>query len=568
LLPLTRHLKAPTRPPRTDRLTAQVMFCIDDREESMRRALEEVDDSIETFGAAGFFGCAMDYVGIDDARFAAFCPVVVKPVHAVQEQAVPGQEEIREKRRTLRRWWSRWKRGLHVSSQTLVRGSISTAVLGFISLFPLVLRVLSPLTYARLAHWLSDRFFPEPRTELRFMREDAESREATSGLLRGFMVPEMVDRVAGVLGPAGLQGGHARLLLVLGHGSSSLNNPHESAYDCGACGGRKGGPNARLFALMANHEGVRRGLRERGISIPDDTRVVGGFHDTCTDDVILYDLEALPASHAGDLARVSDALEQARALNARERARRFEAADRQMDPAAALRHVCGRAVHLGEPRPELGHATNAVVFIGRRQTTKGLFLDRRAFLVSYDRRSDPDARALLELLEAAVPVCGGINLEYFFSRVDNEVYGCGTKLPLNLTGLIGVMAGMQSDLRTGLPWQMVEVHEAVRILMVIENDPDVVLATFRSRPMLNEFLENRWIRVAALNADTGEVRMYRGAGVFETVSGDEVGLPLARTSAEYYGGELWDLPVAAIRPAPVSISVSASTSAAPSGVLA
>jgi len=553
LLPLIRHLKEGAGSPRTHRLTAQVVFCIDDREESMRRALEEVDGSIETFGAAGFFGCAMDYVGIDDGRFAAFCPVVVKPVHAVREQAVPGHEALGQKRRTLRRWWSRWKRVMHVSSQTLVRGSVSTAVLGFISLFPLVWRVLSPLSYARLARWLSEQFFPEPRTELRFMREDTESREATTGLLRGFTVPEMVDRVAGVLGPAGLRVGHARLLLVLGHGSSSLNNPHESAYDCGACGGRKGGPNARLFALMANHEGVRRGLRSRGICIPDDTRVVGGFHDTCTDDVILYDLEALPASHGGDLDRVSESLERARALNARERARRFEAADRQLGPAEALRHVCGRAVHLGEPRPELGHATNAVAFVGHRQTTAGLFLDRRAFLVSYDHRADPEARVLAELLNAAVPICAGINLEYFFSRVDNEAYGCGTKLPLNVTGLIGVMAGTQSDLRTGLPWQMVEVHEAVRLLLVIENEPDVVLAAFRSNPMLNEFLENRWIRVAALNADTAEVRMYRGGGLFEAVSGEDVGLPWARTSAEYIrGGELGDLPVAAIRTAPAS----------------
>jgi hypothetical protein len=37
--------------------------------------------------------------------------------------------------------------------------------------------------------------------------------------------------------------------------------------------------------------------------------------------------------------------------------------------------------------------------------------------------------ALERVLQAAVPVCAGINLEYYFSRVDPTGWGCGTKLP-------------------------------------------------------------------------------------------------------------------------------------------
>ena len=61
---------------------------------------------------------------------------------------------------------------------------------------------------------------------------------------------------------------------------------------------------------------------------------------------------------------------------------------------------------------------------------------------------------LAGILAAVIPVCGGINLEYYFSRVDNTVYGCGTKLPHNVCGMLGVMNGIDDDLRTGLPSQM------------------------------------------------------------------------------------------------------------------
>jgi uncharacterized protein YbcC (UPF0753/DUF2309 family) len=546
LVPLARHLShSPPPSPGTGRLAAQVIFCIDEREESLRRALEETDPDIETSGAAGFFGCAIDYAGIDDACSAALCPVVVKPAHEVREVPLDDHAGVHARRRSLRRAWAALARNSYVSSRSLLRGWFSTACLGFLSVFPLTFRVLRPLGYARLMNRLNDLFLPQPLTELSFMRDDASGQEATAGLMAGFSTAEKADRVASVLGPAGLHQGHARIVAILGHGSTSLNNPFGSAYECGACGGRRGGPNARLFAAMANRPAVRTALRERGISIPEDTWFVGGYHDTCSDAVQWFDVAALPEGHRADFQRLCHSLDRARTLSAHERTRRFEAADPDAEPEEALHHVEERSEHLGEPRPEYGHCTNAVCLVGRREKSRGLFFDRRAFLVSYDAVRDPRDEALARVLGAVIPVCGGISLEYYFSTVDNEGYGCGTKLPHNISGLVGVMNGYQGDLRTGLPLQTVEIHEPMRILFVVETTPERLMKVVRANRELTEFVDNRWIRLATMDPDDGHIEVLR-SGHFEPLTGDEEPLLSAATSRQFYQGRRDHLPMARI----------------------
>jgi uncharacterized protein len=522
---------------------AQVFFCIDEREESMRRALEEADPRLETFGAAGYFGVAVDYKGIDDPHSAAFCPVVVKPEHSVVEQPKPEDTALLESRRRRRRLLGLLMRNSFISSKTLMRGWLSTSALGLLSAVPLIGHLLAPRRYALLRDWLNREFLPAPRTELTLMRNTTQSQSAVAGLLTGFAPEEKTARVASVLRPAGLVGGFARLVVILGHGSTSLNNPHESAHDCGACGGRRGGPNARLFAAMANRPEVREGLREQGIDIPADTWFISGYHDSCSDDVELFDLDAVPSTHRLDLESMRNSLDQARAQNALERVRRFETCAPDADAEGALRHVEERSEHLAQPRPEYGHCTNAVCVVGRRNLTRGLFLDRRAFLVSYDADQDPDDHSLSALLAGVVPVCAGISLEYYFSFVDNDRYGCGTKLPHNVTSLMGVMDGHASDLRTGLPWQMVEIHEPVRILFVVETTPQRLDNVIHASASLKQLVKNRWIRLATIDPRSGRVHMLRDGG-FEEFTEALERLPVALSSHEWYAGKIQHLAMA------------------------
>jgi uncharacterized protein YbcC (UPF0753/DUF2309 family) len=525
------------------RPAAQAFFCIDEREESIRRALEEVAPDVETFGAAGYFGVAVDYKGIDDAHGAALCPVVVKPRHKVREQPKEEDSALLETRRWRRKVIGLIMRNSFVSSRTLVRGWLSTTALGMLSAVPLIGNLLAPRRYAQLRDRLNRAFLPEPRTELMFMRNTTREADAVTGLMAGFTPSEKAERVASVLRPAGSSSGFARLVAIVGHGSASLNNPHESAHDCGACGGRRGGPNARLFAAMANRPEVRDQLRQRGIDVPPDTWFVGAYHDTATDSMDFYDVDLVPESHQPDVERLREALDQARVKNAHERSRRFESCSHDASAQAALRHVEERSEHLAEPRPEYGHCTNAVCIVGRRSLTRGLFLDRRAFLPSYDAAQDPTDSSLAALMAAVVPVAAGISLEYYFSFVDNQRYGCGTKLPHNVTGLVGVMDGHASDLRTGLPWQMVEIHEPVRMLFVIETTPERIMKVVNASPSLRQLVENCWFRLATIDPSTGAVHVRRD-GEFVEFHEPLERLPVACTSAEWYTGKLQHLPMA------------------------
>ncbi len=486
----------------------QAAFCIDTREESLRRYIEEVAPDAETFGVAGFFGVPIYFRGISDANFSTLCPIVVRPKHWVLEEPTYLFEQEHQRRARARQVIGTATHRLHVGSRGAAGAALLTFGFGVLATIPLVFRVLFPRLTARIRR-RATQFVQAPQlTRLRLERAAEVPGPELSRI--GFTVEEMAAVSSRTLRDMGLTSNFSRLVFFFGHGSACLNNPHKSAYDCGACSGGMGGPNARAIAMMLNDPRVRQLIAADGhVQIPSDTHFIGGLHNTCNDTFSYFDLDLLPFTHREEFNAVRETLESAAMLNAQERARRFESAPLTLTPQAAHRHVEGRAEDLAQTRPEYGNSTNAMAVVGRRSRTKGLYLDRRSFLVSYDpTQDDAEFTTLGRILSAVVPVCSGINLQYYFSRVDTVGWGCGSKLPHNVTSLLGVMDGAASDLRTGLPWQGVDIHEPMRLLFVIEAPPVAIEKIMARNEQVRRIIANGWVQLALLDPASDQILQY------------------------------------------------------------
>lgn len=514
------------------------LFCIDDREESLRRHLEEIETRVQTLGMAGFFGVRMVYEGWNDTHPLPLCPANATPEHLVREVPLEGKSGARP--------LGQLQQTVRASRNGVLSGGLLSAGAGVFAGMSLVGRTLAPGLFHRATHALEHSVAEAPRTRLKIERAEGEAK-GPDGLWEGFTVPEMAAIVRGNLRTMGLTE-FAPLFLIVGHGSSSLNNPHEAAHDCGATGGGRGGPNARAFAAMANHPEVRRVLAAGGLVLPSSTWFVGSYHNTCDDSMEYYDLDLVPNELQPALSAMCEAMTKACVMDAHERCRRFANVDLEVSPEQAYRHVQARAVTLAQPRPEYGHCTNSICIVGRRERTRGLFLDRRAFLVSYDPTPDADGSILGGVLESVGPVGAGINLEYYFSAVDCAGYGCGTKLPHNITGLLGVMDGHASDLRTGLPWQMVEIHEPMRLLVIVEAMPSLLEALMEKSAGVRGLVEKGWIQLVAWSPDGSDLWTFQG-GKFVPHQPDSGVLPVVDHSRDYYKGHRGHLPPARIQSA-------------------
>lgn len=447
--------------PAAGRPALQAAFCIDVRSEVFRRALEALDPGIATIGFAGFFGLTLAHRGPGTDLVAAHLPVLLNAGFRSHSHAAPAVEEASRIAARTTRAWGRFRQAA-VSSFAFVEAA-GPAYAG-------------KLVKSSLGLGSAKTTDPAPEFDTPLT---AEAKAATG---------------AAVLKAMSMADGHARLVLLLGHGAQVTNNPHESAYHCGACGGQTGEVSARLLARLLNDPETRAGLAGHGVNVPADTLFVAGLHDTTTDEVTLYEDDP-STGHAADLRTARDWLTRA-ALGARtERAARL--------PGATASTITERALDWAEVRPEWGLAGCAAFIAAPRTVTAGADLQGRAFLHSYDWQADAGFGTLELIITAPVVVASWISLQYYGSSVAPDVFGGGNKLIHNVVGGIGVVQGNGGMLRPGLPWQTVHdgealAHDPLRLSVMIEAPREEIIKVLAKHDGVRALFDNGWLHLFVL----------------------------------------------------------------------
>jgi len=459
----------------------QAAFCIDVRSEVFRRALESVDPGIETIGFAGFFGLPIAHRAFGSDVVQVHLPVLLNPAMTSHANAAPGQEEAKRITERTTRAWGRFRQAA-VSSFAFVEAA-------------------GPFYGAKLIR-------------------DALGLKAASDIpdpapqIDGTLSPETkAATAAAVLNAMSMTKNHARLVLLLGHGAQVTNNPHESAYHCGACAGQTGEVSARLLAALLNDPHARAGLPGHGITLAEDTVFVAGLHDTTTDRITIYADADLPG-HKTDMTTARAWLAQAGARARTERALRL--------PGATAATIPGRALNWAEVRPEWGLAGCAAFIAAPRGATSGANLEGRAFLHNYDWKDDAGFGTLELIITAPVVVASWISLQYYGSSVAPAAFGGGNKLIHNVTGGIGVVEGNGGTLRAGLPWQAIHdgvalAHDPLRLSVIIEAPAEAITDILARHDGVRDLFDNGWLHLFTLNAGQISAR-YRPGLKWDTVT--------------------------------------------------
>lgn len=490
-----------------DGIQFQVVFCMDDRESYLRRHLEATSPKVETFGTAGHFGIEMLYQHHEDAFPKKQCPAPLAPKYILKDQAVE-------------KYYAKVKHNLSFEmiqpSSNLATDWIFSYLNAWKSALKLASNLFFPLAFKDLTNVQEKR----PDAELKLLR----TAPVIEGQLKeGYSEEEMADLIHSQLLLIGFVHRFAPLIFIVGHGANSENNPYFATYGCGACSGRPGSANARAFCQMANNHNVRKLIFEKhGLKIPETTYFVPGFHDTTRDTVEFYETHQVPDELRRSFQKFKNYLKIALYKNARERCQAFKLVTYERISKQAQKEVLRRSYSLFETRPELGHTNVAFAIVSRRKLTYGLDIARPAFMQSYDPTVDPKGALLAATLGAVIPVCSGISLDYFFSRVDNMRFGAGSKLPQNIVGNIGVSHGTESDLLFGLPFQMIDQHSPLRLTVLVEHSPAVALSAIQFNPLVKQIVYNNWIHYGCYDPDTGKYHFFQDGNMVEFRAGEAV----------------------------------------------
>ncbi len=453
----------------------QAAFCIDVRSEVFRRALEAQDKNIETIGFAGFFGLASAHKAAGSDVTELRGPVLLQP--GMTSQAAEPKKADLDRRHTARakRAWGRFK-------------------LAAVSSFAFV-EATGPLYAGKLVRdslGLGGKATAEPTPRI----DPAIDLETRVGLAKS------------VLTAMSLTDNFARIVLLTGHGADVTNNPHESALQCGACGGYAGDVNARLLAGLLNDRDVQFGLRKDGIDIPSDTVFLPAMHHTTTDEVTLFEQDLPHGETTGGVTQLKKWLAAAGSFARAERTQR-------LPRAAGAATVPHRARDWAETRPEWGLAGCRAFIAAPRHRSDGADLSGQAFLHNYDWRRDDGFGVLELIMTAPVVVASWISLQYYGSTVAPTLFGGGNKLLHNVVGGIGVLEGNNGAPRPGLPWQSVHdgsrlQHDPLRLSVIVEAPREAMSEILTRHPGVCELFDNGWLHLIAMDDEGRLSWRYRG----------------------------------------------------------
>ncbi|MCW8193698.1 DUF2309 domain-containing protein [Proteobacteria bacterium 005FR1] len=475
----------------------QAVFCIDVRSEVYRRHLESLDSRIQTLGFAGFFGLpvACQAGGSDYHR--PQLPGLLAPAYRVSEP----NRSVNGKRWALGESWRSFAKA-SPSAFTFVESA------GLAYLLKLV-------KSSYRGELLADPLSPSAPPELSHL----DSGDALS-------VAEKAQLADGILTGMGLTKTFAPVVLLVGHGSHSRNNPHRASLDCGACGGQTGEVNSRAVAHLLNDPAVRSALAEQNIVIPEQTRFVAALHDTTTDEIRLFDNKLAKKEWNGGLGKTVETwLREASGLTARERCAKID------DGEARAVDLQKRGRDWSQVRPEWGLANNASFIIAPRRLTRTLNLDGRSFLHDYEAGEDLDFKVLEQIITAPMIVTHWINFQYYASVVDNRHYGSGNKVLHNVVGgNIGVFEGNGGDLRTGLPMQSLHngsewMHQPFRLSVVVAAPRKAIEDIVARHEAVRQLVNNEWLYLFQLDhAQQGRnsARFFKGEWIETEEPGEGV----------------------------------------------